>query len=382
LTDSSLPAPSPAAQAASQQLVSRIHAEISAGGGWLGFDRYMRRALYEPGLGYYSGGSVKFGATGDFVTAPELGDLLAQAVAQQFAGMLGNMVSPYVLELGAGTGRLAADLLDALDARGLSDLPYRILEPSAELQQRQQQLLARFGARVTWLSELPSADFDGLILANEVADALPVARFAKQDGRALPLGVAAIDENLVWRAGAFDTRIDAAVRKLEQQIESVLPDGYRSELCLMLHDWLAAVVKPLRSGAMLLIDYGLVRREYYHPERADGTLICHYRPRAHVDPFWWPGLQDISAWVDFSRLADAGRAAGLAVQGFTTQGQFLLESAARLESGSIDFNDPRQLSALKTLVLPGEMGERFKALLLTRHCDELTLPGRDFRNRL
>jgi len=150
----------------------------------------------------------------------------------------------------------------------------------------------------------------------------------------------------------------------------------------MLEDWLAAVARPLRHGALAFIDYGLVRREYYHPQRADGTLICHYRQRAHGDPFWWPGLQDISAWVDFSRLADAAQAAGLSLAGFTTQGSFLLESAAQLEPGTLDFDDPRKVSALKTLVLPGEMGERFKVLLLSKGCETVALPGRDFRNRL
>lgn len=377
-----MPAPGAAARRASERLAGLIRDEILANGGWLGFDRYMQRALYEPGLGYYSGGSVKFGADGDFVTAPELGNVLAQSLALQFAAMLETMTAPSVLELGAGTGRLAADLLDALDARGLGHVRYLILETSADLRQRQQQLLERFGPRVVWLSALPGEAFDGLIVANEVADALPVVRFTKAGGRAVPMGVGVSDAAFVWRAGAQDPRLDRAITALEAKLDDPLPEGYRSELCLMLEDWLAAVARPLRHGALAFIDYGLVRREYYHPQRADGTLICHYRQRAHGDPFWWPGLQDISAWVDFSRLADAAQAAGLSLAGFTTQGSFLLESAAQLEPGTLDFDDPRKVSALKTLVLPGEMGERFKVLLLSKGCETVALPGRDFRNRL
>ena len=335
----------------------------------------MRLALYAPGLGYYSAGSAKLGAGGDFVTAPELGDALARALAARMAPVLAALEAPAVLELGAGRGTLAAQLLEALAALGRADVPYLILEPSADLAARQRERLAGWGGRVRWLERLPSPPFEGAVVANEVADALPVAVFVKRRGRPLPLGVVRAGNGFAWADGPEDAELARAVEAVEAALGAPLPDGYRSEICLELPAWITAVSDALRRGAFWLVDYGYGRRDYYRTERSAGTLICHYRHRAHEDPFLLPGLQDMTAWVDFSAAAEAGLAAGFAVAGYTTQGQFLLETLGEALAGSAE-PTPQALAALKTLVLPGEMGERFKVMLLAKGLDAERLPGR------
>ena len=379
---SHFPEPDSHALAISQELVGRINDELVQAGGWLSFERYMERVLYEPGLGYYSGGSVKLGPAGDFVTAPEISPLFGRALAREISSLLEQLHMGTILELGAGSGRLAASILTELNEHASLRPQYQILEVSAELKDRQRSQLAAFGDQVTWLDELPADSFEGVILTNEVVDAFPVARFIKRDGQVRVLGVRREERGFVWAEGAEDRDLGAVVAALETRLGTELPAGYRSELSSRLSPWLRSVADHLVRGALLVIDYGLVEHEYYHPSRSDGTLICHYRHRAHADPFLYPGLQDISAWVDFSACAAAAVDAGLTVAGFTTQAQFLLEGGAAelLESSSARIN-AEQAQAFKTLVLPGEMGERFKLLLLTRGI-EGTLPGRDFRDRL
>lgn len=377
-----LPAPSGAALAQSAALHARIRAAIGRAGGWLPFDRYMDLALYAPGLGYYSAGSTKLGPAGDFVTAPELSAALGVALASTLATELEGMGADTVLELGAGTGALAAQLLDAFAALG-RDVRYRILEPSADLRERQRQALARFGGRVEWLERLPSTPLRGAIVANEVLDALPVARFVKMAGEARALGVTERDGVFAWAEPRDDAGVAAAVAALEQRLGRSLTEGYCSELCPLLPSWLAGLAGALEQGCLVFADYGLVRAEYYHEQRTAGTLVCHYRHRAHDDPFLYPGLQDITAWVDFSACADAAVAAGLTVAGFTTQGQYLVNALANLPVPlALDLSSPRAVSALKTLILPGEMGERFKVLLLRKGAEGPALPGRDLRHRL
>jgi SAM-dependent MidA family methyltransferase len=376
------PAPSAAARAQSAALAAHLRAEIERAGGWIRFDRYMQRVLYEPELGYYSGGSTKIGAAGDFTTAPELGPLLPHSIAALCDDLFAVLSEPTILELGAGTGSMAQHLLRALDARGRRDVRYLILEPSADLRVRQQRTLAALGERITWIDALPSTPIDGLILANEVADALPVVRFLKSNNAVRPIGVSVSGGGFRWQTGREDSALSGAVHTLEQRLAAPLPADYRSEICLLLPAWLRALAAALGRGAVLLTDYGLPRREYYHPQRSDGTLICHYRHRAHDDPFLFPGLQDISAWVDFSACADAAAEAGLGVSGFTTQGQFLLSTAAAPGAVDLGAYSPAELGAIKTLLLPGEMGERFKLLLLTRGAEGCGLPGRDFRDWL
>jgi len=363
----------------SAALRARIDRAIAAAGGWLRFDRYMQLALYEPGLGYYSAGAEKLGPAGDFTTAAELGTFLGDALAHFFSPILATMRAPRVMELGAGSGRLAARVIERLLAAGCADLRYDILEPSADLRSRQAARLSDFGERVRWLDSLPDGPTTAVVFGNEVADALPVVRFEIAAGEVRPLGVAVEAGRLVWSRGAEDAELTSAVRAIERDV-GALPEGYRSEVCLALPAWIATLGAGLEQGGLLLIDYGLPRRDYYRAERQDGTLVCHYRHRAHADPFLLPGLQDITAWVDFTACARAGRDAGLTLAGYTTQAQFLLTALATTTPAPE--LDARAASALKTLVLPGEMGERFKLIWLTRGLGDIALPGRDQRSWL
>ncbi len=382
MTAESFPPPDASALAVSEALTARIETAIDRAGGWLDFESFMRMALYEPGLGYYSAGAAKLGASGDFTTAPEQGDWLAAALAPFLAAQFEALGAARLLELGAGTGKLAADLLEHLAARAVPAVEYSILEPSADLRERQQARLVQRWPEVRWLDRLPASGFRGIVLVNEVADALPVMRFVRTADAVLPLGVERGPGGLTISPGTADGRLDAAVAAIEVELGTPLPDGYRSEVCLQLEPWLDAVLGPIEAGGLLLIDYGYSRRDYYRADRRDGTLICHYRQRAHADALLWPGLQDISAWVDFSYAAAAGRAAGCTLAGFTSQAQFLVESIAADNVLASRQPTPREASSLKTLILPGELGERFKLLWLTRGLGEARLPGRDFRNWL
>jgi SAM-dependent MidA family methyltransferase len=386
------PFPAPAAEAvdSSEALTARIRDEIDTCGGWISFERYMQMALYEPGLGYYSAGAAKLGPGGDFTTAPELSDRLAAALAPFIRNALDAARSTRLVELGAGTGKLAGQLLTHLAARGLHEIDYAILETSADFRARQHSHLESFQRgqiagserRVRWLDSLPSPGTDGVVFANEVADAIPVVRFVKSGGAVLPLGIVRDGDSLAVVPGDAEPWLTDAVARIESDLGQELPDGYRSEVCRLLRPWLAGVLGAIVRGGLLLIDYGLPRRDYFRPERADGTLICHYRHHAHSDPLLWPGLQDITAWVDFSAVAAIAREAGFQVTGFTTQAQFLLESIARDGELALRQLSPEEASAMKTLILPGEMGERFKLIWLTRGISGPALPGRDFRNWL
>ena len=381
-TSTALPVPSDEALRVSAELSAVIRAEIARANGFLDFARYMELALYAPGLGYYSAGSVKFGPTGDFVTAPEISAVFGRALAATLGAELAANDAHVVLELGAGSGALASQVLDAWSLQG-RDVDYWILEPSADLRERQQRTLARFAPRVRWLDRLPAAPFQGAILANEVLDALPVSCFAKHAGATRVVGVADGTAGFEWVARSDAVELAAAVARLERSLGAPLADGYRSELCLALPAWLGTLASSLERGSLLFVDYGLVRAEYYHVQRSGGTLVCHYRHRAHANPFLYPGLQDITAWVDFSAVADAAAAAGLTLAGFTTQAQYLIAMLAVAPAAfGIDTASPREQSALKTLILPGEMGERFKVLLLRKSATGPPLPGRDFRPRL
>ena len=374
-----LPQPDEPGLEIARRLGERIRRELAASGGWLGFERYMRLALYHPELGYYHNGSRKFGARGDFVTAPELSNFFAAAIARETARVLAPISDPVILEIGAGTGRLAEDLGQALRNRSV-DARYWILEPSAQLSALQQARLAAANIEARWLDGLPAEPIHGLVLANEVVDAMPVRCFIKREGVARPLGVAWTRGAFAWAEGEPDEGLADAVAALEARLGWSLPEGFRSEISPERSAWITSVASSLEKGAILIVDYGLSERELYHPQRHDGTLMCHFRHRAHADPFLWPGLQDISAWVDFSACARAAAQAGLTLAGFTTQGQFLVRVGA--EEGLGGAAGREAVQALKTLVLPGEMGERFKLLLLARELPLAPPPGRDLRDRL
>jgi SAM-dependent MidA family methyltransferase len=251
------------------------------------------------------------------------------------------------------------------------------------LRQRQERALVRFAGRVQWLTRLPDTPFTGVVVANEVLDALPVARFEIEDGEPQAVGVVASRAGFAWQRGRASPELVQAVRAIERSCGGPLANGYCSEICLVLPAWLRALGASVSRGSLLFVDYGLARSDYYHEQRAHGTLMCHYRHRAHGDPFVYPGLQDLTAWVDFSACAQGATAAGFDLAGFTTQGQYLLSLLAALPPAlAVELASPQEQSALKTLILPGEMGERFKVMLLRKGVDGPALPGKDFRYRL
>lgn len=376
-----------------ERLRHAIAADIAAADGWISFERYMELALYAPGLGYYSAGAHKLGAGGDFTTAPEVSSLFGACVARQCAEVLSELGHGSVLEVGAGTGRLAVDVLARLEGLGSLPVHYFILEVSADLRERQRSLLRtalpHLIDRVMWLDVLP-APFDGVILANEVLDALPVARFRYLAGAYEELGVGFDGQEFVAVARPAGPAMSENCRRLVPGTNEPSDswDGYVSEYCPTLQPWSMSIAASLNRGAILWMDYGLPRAQYYLAERHEGTLLCHFRQRAHDDPFLYPGLQDITAWVDFSSLAEAGHAAHFEVAGFTTQAFFLAGLGIDDEMHRIAGTDANCFARLanqaRRLMLPGEMGERFKAMAWQRGFDR-PLSGfalQDLRHRL
>jgi SAM-dependent MidA family methyltransferase len=372
-------------------LHGRIAARLVAAGGWLGFDEFMREALYAPGLGYYSAGSYKIGAAGDFITAPELSPLFAQSMATQCAQLIELLGDADIVEVGGGTGALACDLLHALQREQKLPARYRILEVSADLRERQQRaveaLPAELARRVEWLDEPPQESWQGVVLANELLDALPCERFIMDaTGSVAALGVALEGERFVWRVAPASEALREAVAQVAAQLPLPFAAGYCSEICRLVEPWLGSVSDSLRCGALLLSDYGLPRRDYYHPQRTHGTLRCHFRHQAHEDPFVNLGLQDITAWVDFTRVAEAADELELVVAGFATQAAFLLATGieARVAAAADTRSRVQLASAARQLLLPGAMGEVFKVMALTRGLD-VALQGfaqQDLRTRL
>jgi SAM-dependent MidA family methyltransferase len=363
----SLPLPPPAARAVSEALAAAIAQEIRDTGGWIPFARYMALALYAPGLGYYSAGSAKLGAAGDFVTAPELSVLFGECLAAQAREVLAEGV-PDIVELGAGSGALAAHILTALERSGELPARYRIVELSADLRERQHARIAREAphlvGRVEWLETLPEA-CEALIVANEVLDAVPAHLVHSRDGEIAEVGVA------VNAAGGFAYSERPAAGELLDAARALdLPDDYRTEINLESRALVRSIGERLTRGAMLLVDYGFPAAEYYHPQRSRGTLMCHYRHRAHDDPFFLPGLQDITAHVDFTAIADAALDAGLRVLGYTSQAQFLVNCGITDLLGAIPAEDVRAYgpaaSQAQKLLSPAEMGELFKAIAIGR----------------
>lgn len=382
-----LPQPEEEARRHSERLIQAMAREMEAGGGRIGFDRYMELALYAPGLGYYVAGAQKFGAEGDFVTAPEISPVFGRCLARQALQVLQELKGGELLEFGAGSGRLAADLLAELEALGSLPERYLILELSPDLQQRQRQTLEEriphLSERVTWLRELPSGGFRGVVVANELLDAMPVHRFRIQ-----PQGIA--EQYVEWREERFhlcweeprDPALQQAVARLELQ------EGYESEINLRATPWIGQLSRILDAGAVILVDYGYPRAEYYHPQRNSGTLMCHYRHRAHSDPLVYPGLQDITAHVDFTAVAEAAQASGLQVSGYTSQAHFLMGCGLDQVMAAADPGDTGNyldlVQGVKRLTLPTEMGERFKVLALTRKLNGplIGFSIRDLRERL
>ena len=408
-----LPKPQPDALAHSMLLSRRIAERLAVARGWMSFADYMRLALYEPGLGYYSAGASKFGSEGDFVTAPEISPLFADVVAGQMDQFLRAMGSGDVLELGPGTGAFAASVIEAFHRCDTPVGHYRLLEVSADLRQRQMLRLARLDPvrpSREWCERLPET-FSGVIFGNEVLDALPCERFVVREGQWWRLGVGLSAESsesepqFEWRVRPADGSVpgddefqrEAAHLQASLRAQSIeLPSDYCGEWQVGLDAWFESMAAMLKEGVMLLADYGLPRAQLYHSDRVRGSLRCYYRHHAHDDPFLWPGLMDITAWVDFTRVAEAAERAGLQIQGFTTQMAFLagggieqsmtraVDAAASGASGISVAEQARLASGLRRLLMPGEMGESVKFVMLGRG-DENELPAfalRDLRHTL
>lgn len=358
-----------------------LRAKIAASGGWISFARFMERVLYAPGLGYYAAGARKFGAAGDFVTAPEISALFGQSLAVSIADVL-RQTGGNVLELGPGSGKLAKDILLALDESGTLPERYQLLEVSADLRERQQQALSclptHLRDRLEWLETLP-ADFNGVIVANEVLDVIPVHLVRWNAGWVFERGVAVKDEQFVWQdVPALPQELAPQVARIQADyLAGDPPDGYLTEVAPAVGGLITSLARSLTRGAMILIDYGFRGAEFYHPSRATGTLMCHYRHFAHAEPFFHPGLQDITAHVDFTAVAEAGIAAGLQLAGYATQANFLLASGLPELLARIDPRDTRQYLPLtnqvQRLVSPAEMGEFFKVIGFTR--GDVTIPA-------
>jgi len=370
---SSLPAPDPAAAEHSRAVAACLRDAVRQAGGWLSFETWMHLALYAPGLGYYAAGSTKLAERftqgpanaaprGDFVTAPELTPLFGQTLAGQVAHVLRDTGTANVLEFGAGSGALADALIVELNAVGLS-VSYDIVEVSADLRERQRQRLARHGTSVRWLDALPDA-FSGCVIANEVLDAMPVRLFRWDDAGQL------MERGVTWLGDVFAWAERPADRTLASSVAARMPPlpGYASEINRQAEIWVGDMGRWLTRGAALLIDYGFPQREYYHPQRSDGTLMSHFRHHAHGDPLVLPGLQDITAHVDFTAMADAAWAGGLDIMGYTSQARFLIEAGLLQRLAELDLNDPRihtsTLGPVQKLLSEAEMGELFKVLAL------------------
>ncbi len=382
-----LPDPGADERAHSDHLSALLREEIASHGP-MPFSRFMERCLYAPGLGYYSAGKTKFGADGDFVTAPELGTLFARCVVRAFEPVLASLgPEADVLEIGGGSGAFAEAALRALDAGGRAPRRFMILEPSADLRERQRERLqatlpADVAARVSWLDGPLETEWEGVIFANEVIDALPTTRITAREGEIYEEHVVLDGEGRFMRSDRpADALVRGAVRHVERDLGRDFADGYRTEILPQLPYWMQAVAGTLRRGAMLFVDYGYTRGEFYLPERTDGTLRAFYRHRAHNDAFHLPGLQDLTASVDFTALAEAGNNAGFGVAAYLSQARFLIAAGLQdvFEDDYLGLTDEaarfRLSQEVKKLTLPDQMGERFQVMMFARDIDPGVLPA-------
>ena len=374
-----MPPPDADALMHSEACAAHIRAEIAKAKGWMSFAQFMDLALYAPGLGYYAAGARKFGAAGDFVTAPEISSLFGQCIARSIAATIMTTQGD-VLELGPGSGKLACDVLLALDRLGALPKHYFLLEVSADLRQRQTQALARLPSHLAklavWLDTLPDR-FDGAMVANEVLDVVPIHLVTFSSGWVFERGVVVDDQNqFQWRDNpAIPKSLNKPVSRIQTGFSAVeadhgVPDGYLTEIAPAVDGLVASLAKSLHRGTILLIDYGFRHAEFYHPHRATGTLMCHYRHYAHTDPFYLPGLQDITAHVDFTSVAETGIANGLELIGYTSQAQFLLQAGITELIAAVDPTAASDYLPMtnqaQRLLSPAEMGEFFKVIGFSR----------------
>ena len=380
-----LPLPSEVAQTHSESLIALIKNEIDKNDGAISFQRYMELALYAPGLGYYAAGSSKLGEEGDFVTAPEISPLFSRSLANAILPVLND--DEIILEVGAGRGRMAVDILLYLKQKNKLPKEYWILELSADLKERQQETIAKnipeFLGQVIWLDELPE-HFSGVVVANELLDAMPVQLFQRTENDINEINVVWQDDHFAFQfQSSFDERLVHRVKNIETDLAREFDSGYLSEINFAAEDWVKSIAEKLQSGIVILIDYGFPQHEYYHVQRNQGTLMCHYRHRTHPDAFVYPGLQDITAHVDFTAMADAALEADMSVLGYTNQANFLmgaglLELAGLAEQGGTQ-QQMEMAAQVKKLTLPHEMGELFKVIGFSKNCD-VVLPAFEFHD--
>ncbi len=384
-----LPEADPAAIKHSAKVFDHVARIISEEGG-VPFSRYMNEVLYAPGLGYYAAGAEKFGAMGDFVTAPEVSQLFASCIAEQASQVL-KWCGGSILELGAGSGELAVNIISVLKQNRILPETYAILESSAELQFRQKAKINRvhpdWRDRIVWLDSL-ATNFTGFIFGNEVMDAFPVERFVVEGDQILQLYVNHQGSSLCWQTEKPNVSFLEAIRKIEKDRGKRFEKGYTSEVNLLLGPWVTALAEMLNTGAIVLLDYGYPRREYYLPERAMGTLRCYFRHHAHDDPLIYPGIQDITSHVDFTALVDAAVSTGLELDGFTSQAQFLFATHLLQYADSMADDSTlarsRRSQQIQQLTLPGAMGEMFSAIGFSKGLPDLMLgfTGHDYTHRL
>ena len=368
-----------------EQLIQHINTRD----GWISFEEFIDFVMYKPGLGYYSAGAEKIGHSGDFTTAPEISKLFGMALANQITPILDHYQSPSIIEIGAGTGKLAFDIMTQLNDYQVNFDRYYILELSADLKQRQQSMLSHLPTKtlnkIVWLDSIPMDSIDGVIIANEVIDALPFTRFKTQNGQVYELGISVEDNQLIEQPRLADEILSSTVDSIAKEIGMTFQDGYTSEIRINFGSWFRTIESMLSSGSIFFVDYGYSRQEYYDEERTNGSMICHYRNVAHEDPLSNLGIQDISASVDFSQLADVALQRNIEVGFFTSQADFLInaEILGVIESVIDEGLKMRLTQEVKQLLLPNQMGEVFKCMLLNKNINPDNFDGiKDLRHTL
>ena len=368
-----------------EQLIQHINTRD----GWISFEEFIDFVMYKPGLGYYSAGAEKIGHSGDFTTAPEISKLFGMALANQMTPILDHYQSPSIIEIGAGTGKLAFDIMTQLNDYQVNFDRYYILELSADLKQRQQSMLSHLPTKtlnkIVWLDSIPMDSIDGVIIANEVIDALPFTRFKIQNGQVYELGISVEDNQLIEQPRLADEILSNTVDSIAKEIGMTFQDGYTSEIRINFGSWFRTIESMLSSGSIFFVDYGYARQEYYDEERTNGSMICHYRNVAHEDPLSNLGIQDISASVDFSQLADVALQRNIEVGFFTSQADFLInaEILGVIESVIDEGLKMRLTQEVKQLLLPNQMGEVFKCMLLNKNINPDNFDGiKDLRHTL
>ena len=368
-----------------EQLIQHINTRD----GWISFEEFIDFVMYKPGLGYYSAGAEKIGHSGDFTTAPEISKLFGMALANQMTPILDHYQSPSIIEIGAGTGKLAFDIMTQLNDYQVNFDRYYILELSADLKQRQQSMLSHLPTKtlnkIVWLNSIPMDSIDGVIIANEVIDALPFTRFKTQNGQVYELGISVEDNQLIEQPRLADEILSNTVDSIAKEIGMTFQDGYTSEIRINFGSWFRTIESMLSSGSIFFVDYGYARQEYYDEERTNGSMICHYRNVAHEDPLSNLGIQDISASVDFSQLADVALQRNIEVGFFTSQADFLInaEILGVIESVIDEGLKMRLTQEVKQLLLPNQMGEVFKCMLLNKNINPDNFDGiKDLRHTL